>query len=117
MEKDKKKIDERQKKDFKIFEEKRKRKNEDDIESFKEIKKLKLNFLKINYFNDLKINFENNKKYNLEIYFNKNLILKLKNKIFEKNNYFKQDFIGCGGNHSMIYNGLISKLKKLKNKN
>jgi hypothetical protein len=57
----------------------------------------------------LKINFENNKNYYLENDFNKNLILKLKNKFFEKKKYLGQNLIGCGGRHSMIYNGLIFK--------
>jgi hypothetical protein len=47
-----------EKKHFKKF--------EDNVESIKKIKILKLNVLKINYFIDLKINFENNKNCDLE---------------------------------------------------
>jgi hypothetical protein len=82
--------------------EKRKR---NDIESIKKIKKIKCSVMKINYFIDLKINFENYKNYHLEINIKKDLILKLKTKLIEKNNLFKQDLIGCGGSYSMIYNG------------
>jgi hypothetical protein len=64
------------------------------------IEKKKLNLFLI----DLKIIFENNEFYEIENDFNKNLILKLKNRFFEKNNLFKQEFISCGAFHSMIYN-------------
>jgi hypothetical protein len=53
-----------------------KKKIEDDFETNIKIKKLKLNFVKINYFNDLKINFENNKNYDLEIDLKKNFKIK-----------------------------------------
>jgi hypothetical protein len=45
----------------------------------------------------------NIKIYELEKNLNKKLILKLKNKFYEKKNLIKQEFIGCGGDYSMIY--------------
>jgi hypothetical protein len=58
--------------------------------------------------NDLKIIFKNKKIIHFENDLNnKNLILKLKNKFFEKKKIFKQNLIGCGVVHSMIYNSLI----------
>jgi uncharacterized hydantoinase/oxoprolinase family protein len=71
------------------------------------LKKKKITMKKINLFlNDLKIIFENKKFYDFEKNLNKNLILKLKNKLndFEKKNYLNQiSNIGCGGFHSFIY--------------
>jgi hypothetical protein len=90
--------------------EKRKRKNEVDIESIKKIKKIKFKIeKKINlFFNDLKIIFENKKFFNFKNDSKKLLILKLKNKISEKKKIFKQDLIGCGGYFSFIYNQSIN---------
>jgi hypothetical protein len=61
-----------------------------------------------NFLTDLKINFNNKKLIDCENYTNKILILKLKNKFFEKKNFFKLDPIGCGGNFSFIYNNSLN---------
>jgi hypothetical protein len=59
---------------------------------------------KNNFFMDLIFIFEIKKFYNFENYSKKNLILKLKNKFFVKNNFLKLDLIGCGAYHSIIFN-------------
>jgi hypothetical protein len=65
-------------------------------------------FEPIKKINDLKIIFKNKKIIDFENDLNnKNLVLMLKNKFFEKKKIFKQNLIGCGGEHSMIYNSLI----------